>query len=555
MKKLVLFAALGCAVLAAACAPSSSEDRGVRVAARTAAEAAEEAPAEASPAGRQYALLIAIDRYRAWPALKKPVADARDIRDILKERYYIDEVIELYNAEATKGNIIKTFTELQKKLDTQDSLFIYYAGHGHLDAASNAGFWVPVDAGTDVYGQENWLPNSQIRGYISQLKSIHVFLASDACFSGDILNTTRALPGQIDNEYYRRAYALQSRQVLTSGSSETVPDESEFSRAFKVCLRKNEAPLLDPVGIYNDVRLSVSATTPLYGTLNQANHQEGATFLFFRRTEGAVRSAPAPAGEAAAVPGLAAEIETGAISVYSDVAGSVLIDGAETGTRVKAQGTVLVRNVPTGATEIAVRGEDGRITRAASRPVVRAGRTVSAEVRNPAAAKPAVPSAPAAREYAPGDVGPGGGIVFYDKGSSSGGWRYLEAAAQDAGEAEWGLYDKNTDAAGTAVGDGKTNTRLILEALRREGETGRAAQLCAAFEAGGFTDWFLPSKDELVLMYRNLKLKGLGNFGDRLYWSSSSLDAESVAGRNFGDGKLAAFYKDSPGRVRAVRAF
>jgi hypothetical protein len=44
--------------------------------------------------GRQYALFIAIDGYRMWPALRKPVADAREIRDILRELYYIDEVIE-----------------------------------------------------------------------------------------------------------------------------------------------------------------------------------------------------------------------------------------------------------------------------------------------------------------------------------------------------------------------------------------------------------------------------------------------------------------------------
>jgi hypothetical protein len=233
--------------------------------------------------GKQYALFIAIDAYRHWGGLKKPVADAREIRDILTSQYYIDEVVELYNGDATKQNIIRTFTDLQRRLGLNDSLFIYYAGHGHLDNASKAGFWIPVDGGTDEYAQENWLPNSQIRGYISGFKTIHVFMVSDACFSGDILNTTRALPPRIDNEYYRRAYNLVSRQVLTSGSSETVPDDSEFSAAIKFSLRKNTAPLLDPVGLYNDVRLSVRSSTPLYGTLNQANHQEGATFLFFRR--------------------------------------------------------------------------------------------------------------------------------------------------------------------------------------------------------------------------------------------------------------------------------
>jgi hypothetical protein len=235
--------------------------------------------------GKQYLLFIAIDAYRSWPALKNPVADAKEIRNILVEDYYVneEEIIELYNKDATKERIIETFENLQKKLTVHDSLFIYYAGHGHLDEASRQGFWIPVDAGTNRRSQENWLPNSQVRGYITGLKTIHVFLVSDACFSGDILNTTRALPPQIDNAYYRRAYSLTSRQVLTSGSSETVPDYSEFADALKNCLRKNVSPLLDPISIYNDVRLAVQKTTPLYGTLNAANHQEGATFLFFSK--------------------------------------------------------------------------------------------------------------------------------------------------------------------------------------------------------------------------------------------------------------------------------
>jgi hypothetical protein len=346
--------------------------------------------------GRQYAFFIAVDAYQKWPALKKPVTDAKEIRDILTEQYYIDEVTELYNGDATKENIIKTFSELRKKLKTADSIFIYYAGHGHFDEPSNTGFWIPVDAGTEVQIQENWLPNSQIRGYISQLKTAHVFLVSDACFSGDILNTSRALPSQIDNDYYRRAYKLVSRQVLTSGSSEEVPDESEFSGAFKFSLRKNSAPFLDPIGLYNDIRLSVRKTTPLYGTLTQANHQDGATFLFFRRD--AQAAAPPPAVEAGQVPaardagGLSTAAYTGGIDISSPVAGSVLVDGTETGTRIKAQGMVNIRNVPAGATEVAVRMDDGRIAKAAQPVLIRAGRTAKVRIEAPAQTAPAPPA-------------------------------------------------------------------------------------------------------------------------------------------------------------------
>ena len=233
--------------------------------------------------GKQYALFIAIDAYREWTPLKKPVSDAKEIRDILKTDYYIDEVIELYNEQATRQNIIKTFTDLQNKLSVHDSLFIYYAGHGYLENGSGQGFWIPVDGGTDITKQDNWLVNSQIRGYISRFKTIHVFLVSDSCFSGDLLIASRSAAPQIDNEYLRKAYTFTSRQVMTSGASEQVPDQSEFSAAFINTLRKNTDPLLCPSDIFPDLRRSVRKTMPMFGPLADARHQDGAEFIFFRR--------------------------------------------------------------------------------------------------------------------------------------------------------------------------------------------------------------------------------------------------------------------------------
>jgi hypothetical protein len=343
-----------------------------------------------TPVGKQYAFFIAIDSYRNWPALKKPVADAREIRDILKDQYYIDEVIELYNRDATRGNIVRTFAELQKKITLNDSLFIYYAGHGHLDKASNTGFWIPVDGGTDVYSQDNWLPNSQIRGLLSQMQSIHVFMVSDACFSGDILNTTRAMTPMLDDAYYRNAYGMVSRQVLTSGASETVPDESEFSQALKLTLKKNNELLLDPVGIYTDIRKSVTKTVPLYGTLNQANHQDGATFLFFRKPVPVIAAPvsepevpippPPPQAVSLAAPLMTSAVSVGSLSVTSAIAGTILIDGNDTGAFVRAGGTVVLQNVISGATIVAIQEENGKITKANGPVIIRADQTMSVQI-------------------------------------------------------------------------------------------------------------------------------------------------------------------------------
>ena len=64
----------------------------------------------------------------------------------------------------------------------------------------------------------------------------------------------------------------------------------------------------------------------------------------------------------------------------------------------------------------------------------------------------------------------------------------------------------------TDIGSGSRNTQLIVEFLRLSNENERAAQLVSQLNINSFTDWFLPSKDELYFMYRNLHLNGLGEW-------------------------------------------
>jgi len=166
---------------------------------------------------------------------------------------------------------------------------------------------------------------------------------------------------------------------------------------------------------------------------------------------------------------------------------------------------------------------------------------------------------PQGKIYKIGDIGPAGGIVFYDKGTFSNGWRYLEAAPVETEfNAQWGTWDEDVVGTSTVVGSGKRNTQLIIDRLKKLGEDGKAAQLCVSLNFDGYTDWFLPSKDELNLMYKNLKQKELGGFGDswKWYWSSSQYSTNIPWYQSFKDGlqynNASKHYEFS---VRAVRAF
>jgi uncharacterized repeat protein (TIGR02543 family) len=157
--------------------------------------------------------------------------------------------------------------------------------------------------------------------------------------------------------------------------------------------------------------------------------------------------------------------------------------------------------------------------------------------------------------YALRDTGPAGGLIFYVKeGGYSDGWMYLEAAPSDQSTgAPWGCYETLISGAdGTAVGTGEQNT-IDIEAGCTT--AGTAADICANLSLGGYSDWFLPSKDELNLMYTNLKLAGVGGFADDYCWSSSECTASLAWLQGFDGGSQYGGYKFHYLRVRAVRAF
>jgi len=149
--------------------------------------------------------------------------------------------------------------------------------------------------------------------------------------------------------------------------------------------------------------------------------------------------------------------------------------------------------------------------------------------------------------YVIGDTGPAGGIIFYDKGGYSDGWRYLEVApaAWSGGpdpwtDVDWGCYEVFTGQTSTGIGTGKENTERILTNGCMTGNP--AVAIAAGASIGGYTDWFLPSREELHVLYNVLYYLGGSNFRyiyglhGLTYTSSSELDAMSAFGVAFGDG-------------------
>jgi len=150
-----------------------------------------------------------------------------------------------------------------------------------------------------------------------------------------------------------------------------------------------------------------------------------------------------------------------------------------------------------------------------------------------------------------------GGIVFYDKGYYSGGWRYIESFPYDQSPTQkWGCAGTNITGTSTDLFTGGLNTNIIASNCN---DSIFAAKTCKSITFGGQSDWVLPSRDELNLMYLNLKLNNIGGFNSSIYWSSSQKDLNNVNCIHFQYGYL--YFSGSwggkayPQLFRAVRYY
>jgi len=149
-----------------------------------------------------------------------------------------------------------------------------------------------------------------------------------------------------------------------------------------------------------------------------------------------------------------------------------------------------------------------------------------------------------------------GGIIFYflqptDPGYEEGVQHGLISATTDQSTgAEWGCYGVFLGVTTTTIGAGLSNTTAIVSGCTTPGI---AAYICLHLELNGYTDWFLPTKDESYQMY--LQKTTIGGFADDLYWCSSEFNLYGLYSYDFTDGTVYGPPKNAPYHVRAIRAF
>ena len=231
--------------------------------------------------GKYLALIIGVSDYQEQFDLVHPLQDANRFRAILTEEYRFDEVIFL--SDPTRSEIFRQLDELRKKLGEDDSLLIFFAGHGHWDEEMEEGYWWPADAQSDY--RENWIANSSLQGYIRAFKCRHTLLISDSCYSGALLES-RGVLDEAEADI-TALFSHKSRQVMTSGAKEAVPDQSVFFSLLCNRLEGNDLPFLSAGQLFASlkqevIRESPSRQMPQFGPVFRAGHDKG-DFIFIQK--------------------------------------------------------------------------------------------------------------------------------------------------------------------------------------------------------------------------------------------------------------------------------
>lgn len=243
------------------------------------------------PLGEYHALVIGNNQYRNFSTLTTAVNDARETERLLREKYGFKTRL-LINAD--RYTMLSALNDMREKLDEDDNLLIYYAGHGKLDADGESGYWLPVDA--DKGNNINWISNKSITDILNVIEAKHILVVADSCYAGTLTQTPIArtqtdIPEDVRTEWIKVMTETRARITLTSGGVEPVLDggggkHSVFARAFLQALRDNDG-VLEGYGLYSQVLQNMSSQAsplaqvqvPQYAPIHLAGHESGEFFF------------------------------------------------------------------------------------------------------------------------------------------------------------------------------------------------------------------------------------------------------------------------------------
>jgi uncharacterized caspase-like protein len=236
-----------------------------------------------------HAMVVGISNYEKWPKLPNAVNDAKEIASKLRKFGFEVKVV----LDPTYQEMKTTLNEMVYRMGIEENraLLFYYAGHGETETLADKtkmGYIIPRDCPIlkkDPMGfATHAISMRDIESVSLRIRSKHVMMLFDSCFSGSLFALVRAAPEDITEKS-----ALPVRQYVTAGrEDEQVPDKSMFKRCLLVGL-EGDADLTgdgyitgSELGMYLSdkvVNYTHRRQHPQYGKLNNPNLDRG-DFIF-----------------------------------------------------------------------------------------------------------------------------------------------------------------------------------------------------------------------------------------------------------------------------------
>ena len=238
-----------------------------------------------------HALVVGIGDYDYWPDLSGSVRDAREVAKYLKLTGMKVSLVLNPNSKGLKRALNRLVHEIGREKDR--AILFYFSGHGETETLATGeklGYIVPKDCPTitqDYMGfTEKAISMNQIETYALRIKSKHVLMVFDSCFSGSVFASLKGVPTDISEKSNRPV-----RQFITAGNAnEQVPDESFFKTCFtqgidgEADYNKDGYVTGSELGMYLDtsvVNYSHGAQHPQYGKIRHPKLDKG-DFVFVK---------------------------------------------------------------------------------------------------------------------------------------------------------------------------------------------------------------------------------------------------------------------------------
>ncbi|MCH7514921.1 MAG: caspase family protein [Bacteroidetes bacterium] len=244
---------------------------------------------------KNYALLFATNEYDdpVFSKLKNPVNDARDIAQVLRNKYGFE--VDLVENPTQDTVMLKIREYIERDYDPYDQLFIFFAGHGVYDETFKEGFLVCKDTEYDDPSRKTYITHKVLSDRIDNIPNQHIFLTLDACFSGTFDPAFGRHKGIEEDKMYAdvsrltlisRKLELKTRRFITSGGKEYVPDgrpgmNSPFAARFLEALRSDGGR--DGIVTISDIITYVELVNPQprYGAFG--TNQSPSEFVFEKK--------------------------------------------------------------------------------------------------------------------------------------------------------------------------------------------------------------------------------------------------------------------------------